>query len=105
MQDTFENTVDKVPLLGDIPVLGQLFKSRSRSQVKTDLFVFLRPVVVRDKQGLDTLSDPRYEYARGRLGGDAERSGMPLEAPTSSQLWLRPESILSDQPAPGTTAK
>jgi general secretion pathway protein D len=105
MQDTFENTVDKVPLLGDIPVLGQLFKSRSRSQVKTDLFVFLRPVVVRDKQGLDTLSDPRYEYARGRLGGDAERSGMPLEAPTASQLWLRPESILSEQPAPGTTAK
>lgn len=105
MQDTFENTVDKVPLLGDIPVIGQLFKSKSRSQVKTDLFVFLRPVVVRDKQGLDALSDPRYEYARGRLGGDAERSGMPLEAPAASQLWLRPDSKLNQPPASGISSK
>jgi general secretion pathway protein D len=101
MQDTFENSLDKVPLLGDIPVVGHLFRSKTRSQVKTDLFVFLRPVVVRDRQGLDALSGARYDYARGRFGGDVDRSGMKLEAPAGSQLWLQPDESRREQAAGG----
>ncbi len=103
MQDSFENGVDKVPFLGDIPVLGQLFKSKTRSQVKTNLFVFIRPVVVRNKQGLDALSEPRYEYVRGHLGGDIERAGMALEPPAAAQLW--PAAQPGQAPASGQTAK
>lgn len=103
MQDSFENGVDKVPFLGDIPVLGQLFKSKTRSQVKTNLFVFIRPVVVRNKQGLDALSEPRYEYVRGHLGGDIERAGMALEPPAAAQLW--PAAQPGQAPVSGQTAK
>jgi len=103
MQDSFENGVNKVPLLGDIPILGQLFKSKTRSQVKTNLFVFIRPVVVRDKQGLDALSEPRYQYARGHLGSDVERAGMALESPPAAQLW--PAAQPEQAPAPAQTAK
>ncbi|MFX8844722.1 type II secretion system protein GspD, partial [Acinetobacter baumannii] len=45
LKDEFSNGDSQVPLLGDIPVLGNLFKSRSRSRNKTNLMVFLRPVV------------------------------------------------------------
>ncbi|MBV8501642.1 MAG: type IV pilus secretin PilQ [Paucibacter sp.] len=44
-----EETVDKVPLLGDIPVLGNLFKNTSRTAIKTELLIFLTPKVVSDK--------------------------------------------------------
>jgi general secretion pathway protein D len=57
--------IEKVPLLGDIPVLGNLFRSRSRNRTKTNLMVFLRPTVIRtDAQSIAVASD-RYDYIRG----------------------------------------
>jgi hypothetical protein len=47
-EDKFEGNSAKVPLLGDIPVLGNLFRSETRKRAKTNLMVFLRPVVLRD---------------------------------------------------------
>ena len=49
-----------VPLLGDIPILGALFKSESRNRKKTNLMVFLRPVVLRDENSTQVLSQQRY---------------------------------------------
>jgi general secretion pathway protein D len=48
MQDTYRNTDRQTPFAGDIPVLGNLFKSRNRESLKTELVIFLRPVVVRN---------------------------------------------------------
>ena len=64
LQDTYSGNQDKVPVLGNIPVLGNLFKAERRTRSKTNLMVFLRPVVIRDGASSDTLSLDRYESMR-----------------------------------------
>ena len=64
LQDEYAGSVEKVPGLGDVPLFGNLFKSESRSRKKTNLMVFLRPVVVRDAATSDTLSIGRYDLMR-----------------------------------------
>lgn len=64
LQDEYSGTQDKVPGLGDIPLFGNLFKSESRSRKKTNLMVFLRPVVMRDAASSDALSVDRYDLMR-----------------------------------------
>jgi general secretion pathway protein D len=53
-----------VPGLGDIPLFGNLFKAETRSRKKTNLMLFLRPVVVRDGSAAEALSMGRYEQMR-----------------------------------------
>lgn len=64
IQDNSNSGEEKVRGLGDIPVLGNLFKYRSRTRDKTNLMVFLRPVVVRSKEQNNSISMDRYEYMR-----------------------------------------
>ncbi|MBI5625620.1 MAG: type II secretion system secretin GspD [Nitrosomonadales bacterium] len=64
--------VVKVPGLGDIPILGNLFKYQKRSHVKTNLMVFLRPTVIRNNEQSASLSSDRYDYIR-----NAEITGQP----------------------------
>ena len=64
LQDEYAGNSDRVPGLADIPFLGALFKSDSRSRKKTNLMVFLRPVVVRDAASSDALSAARYGQIR-----------------------------------------
>ena len=64
IQDNSNTGEEKVRGLGDIPVLGNLFKYRSRTRDKTNLMVFLRPVVVRSKEQNNSISMDRYEYMR-----------------------------------------
>ena len=64
LQDEYAGNEQKVPGLGDVPVLGRLFKSETRSRKKTNLMVFLRPVVVRDALQGDELTLDRYELMR-----------------------------------------
>ena len=71
LQDQYSGNQDKIPYAGDVPILGNLFKSETRSRKKTNLMVFLRPVVVRDAQQSDALSLDRYEMMRG-LQKDAQ---------------------------------
>jgi general secretion pathway protein D len=61
VQDDVRNTVEKVPVLGDIPFLGQLFRYETRRQQKTNLMVFLRPFVVRDDSAMRSVTLDRYE--------------------------------------------
>ncbi|MCS6810954.1 MAG: type II secretion system secretin GspD [Tepidimonas sp.] len=65
LQDEYGGNQDKVPGLGDVPVLGHLFRSEKRSRKKTNLMVFLRPVVVRDARASDALALDRYQWMRG----------------------------------------
>ncbi|WP_236748854.1 type II secretion system secretin GspD [Acidovorax carolinensis] len=64
LEDSYQQAEDKVPLMGDIPVLGNLFRSENRSRRKTNLMVFLRPVVVRDAAASDALMLDRYDAIR-----------------------------------------
>ncbi|HYD76813.1 MAG TPA: type II secretion system secretin GspD [Ramlibacter sp.] len=64
LQDEYAGNQEKVPGLGDVPVVGNLFRSETRSRRKTNLMVFLRPVVVRDAAQSDELSLDRYDLMR-----------------------------------------
>ncbi|EHL22078.1 general secretion pathway protein D [Acidovorax sp. NO-1] len=64
LEDSYSQSQDKVPVMGDIPVLGNLFKSENRSRNKTNLMVFLRPIVVRDNATSEALMIDRYEAIR-----------------------------------------
>ena len=77
LQDEYSGNAEKVPGLGDVPLFGNLFKSESRSRKKTNLMVFLRPVVVRDAQATEQLSADRY---------DLMSSGLRAAQPVPSQL-------------------
>ncbi|WP_420820481.1 type II secretion system secretin GspD [Rhodoferax lacus] len=65
LQDTYSGNNDRVPGLADIPFFGALFRSEARSRSKTNLMVFLRPVVIRDGYASDVLSNSRYDQMRG----------------------------------------
>jgi len=65
IEDRYTDNRSKVPLLGDIPYLGALFRSESRTKTRTNLMVFLRPVVMRDADTANRLSLDRYEQIRG----------------------------------------
>ncbi|MGL5839967.1 MAG: type II secretion system secretin GspD [Sphingorhabdus sp.] len=64
LNDDERRTLEKVPLLSDIPIIGELFKSRSRSRSKTNLMVFIRPTVLRNRTDGDALTARRYGYVR-----------------------------------------
>ena len=64
LQDEYSGSQEKVPGLGDIPLFGNLFKAETRSRRKTNLMVFLRPVVVRDAVATESLSMDRYDLIR-----------------------------------------
>jgi len=62
IQDSVNDGVEKVPLVGDIPLIGSFFQYKKRSHSKTNLMVFLRPTVLRDAEHAGTLSGERYDY-------------------------------------------
>jgi general secretion pathway protein D len=64
LDDNERRTIEKIPLLGDIPVLGELFKSRSKSRQKTNLMVFIRPTILRSAADARALAERRYGYVR-----------------------------------------
>ncbi len=75
LQDQYSGSVQKVPYLGDIPGIGALFRSDTRSRKKTNLMVFLRPVVMRDAAATQQVSMDRYELMRGaQIAAQPEQS-------------------------------
>ena len=88
IQDDVTQTDSKVPLLGDIPLLGRLFRSSKDSHIKRNLMVFLRPTVVRDAAGLAALSGKKYGDIRtlGDARGDYRPGILPHD---SAQLFER----------------
>ncbi|MFZ5619536.1 MAG: type II secretion system secretin GspD [Pseudomonadota bacterium] len=66
LDDTLSENVQKVPLLGDLPVLGNLFKSRKSTKTKRNLMVFLQPSILRDAAYYTETSAAKYNYIRGR---------------------------------------
>ena len=93
LQDDYGNSQERVPGLGDVPVFGNLFRAESRSRKKTNLMVFLRPVVVRDGNATEGLSLGRYEQMRGAQmeAQPAASTGLPnVGAPVLPEVTRKP---------------
>ena len=72
VQDNVTSTSEKVPVLGDLPVLGHLFRYETRRQQKTNLMVFLRPFIVREEGDARTLAVDRYDNMRRLQDGSVQ---------------------------------
>ena len=66
IEDTLTDNVEQVPGLGDIPVVGNLFKYQNRTRGKKNLMVFLRPTVIRTAEQGNSVTVNRYDYIRGQ---------------------------------------
>ncbi|WP_374488206.1 type II secretion system secretin GspD [Zoogloea sp.] len=66
VEDSYSGSNEKVPILGDLPWIGWMFRYGSRERAKTNLVVFLRPVVLRDAASYQGLSADRYNYIIGQ---------------------------------------
>lgn len=64
LQDEMSNSQDKVPGLGDAPIVGSLFRTENRARKKTNLMVFLRPVIIREGDATTALSQQKYDEMR-----------------------------------------
>jgi general secretion pathway protein D len=122
IEDSYGDGVQKVPLLGDIPYLGALFRYENKNRKKTNLLVFLRPYIMRTAQATDRLTQDRYEYIRGQQQGfvspnmfvrdkdtpvlpPADAPGAPFvdpryNGPVQSPLPLDPTLPAAPSPAP-----
>ncbi len=81
LEDEVADTTNSVPLLGDIPVLGSLFRYEGRNHKKTNLMVFLRPHIVRNAQDGASVTLDRYSYMRALQAGRPARD-----------TWLMPDA-------------
>lgn len=85
IEDSYGDGVQKVPLLGDIPFIGGLFRYENKNRSKTNLLVFLRPYVMRTAGAADRLTADRYEYMRAQQQGYVSPNIM-LHEPNTPQL-------------------
>jgi general secretion pathway protein D len=89
IDEDVQESESKVPLLGDIPVIGHLFKTTSTSKRKRNLMVFLRPKIVRDGVTMNEISHRKYNYIRAeQLKRQSEGvSLMPFEETPALPEW------------------
>ena len=100
LSDEERRTIEKIPLLGDIPVLGNLFRSRARTRNKTNLMIFIRPTIIRTAAEARALAERRYGYLRAQEGDQR-----PGEEPTIDQLvrdYMGAVAPLPSAPAAGS---
>src|SRR5437667_1008867 len=88
IQNTLNITTQQIPLLGDIPFLGALFRFKSEERKRTNLMIFLRPVIIRSADDSYRVTQDRYEYLRGYTRG---------EGPEREDIYDRLEPV---QPVP-----
>jgi len=94
--DLLENE-QKVPLFGDIPILGALFRSKSVQKVKTNLMVFLKPVILRDERRAITLTNSKYKFMR-ELQMEQHKDGVPLMSDETTPMLPDMDSFLELPP-------
>lgn len=103
ISDDVNSTVQAVPVLGSIPGIGWLFRYTTRQRDKTNLMVFLRPLVIRDSSAAARVTGERYDYIRDvQIGQQLPPSALLPNMPTPQ---LPPLPPLPGDPAPaGSTA-
>lgn len=66
IDDDIQESTQKVPLLGDIPLVGNLFKSQATTKSKRNLMVFIRPTIVRDEASISSITGKKYNFMRAQ---------------------------------------
>ena len=79
IKDDVQDGQQKVPILGDIPFLGRLFRSDSVSVTKTNLLIFIRPTIIRDDAQLEGATAEKYRYIQAQQALRRERGLMFLD--------------------------
>ncbi|OYY69724.1 type II secretion system secretin GspD [Sphingomonas sp. 28-63-12] len=100
LSDDERRTIEKIPLLGDIPGLGQLFRSKAKQRTKTNLTIFIRPTILRNAEDSRKIAEQRYGYLRLQQGLQD-----PTREPTIDQLvrdYMGAEPPLPPSPAAGS---
>lgn len=80
--DDRQDTRQQVPILGDIPIVGELFKSRREVRQKRTLFIFLKPTILRDPADAAAAAKDRYARLRSEEIANTRRSSLLLAPPT-----------------------
>ena len=99
LSDEERRTIEKIPLLGDIPILGNLFKSKARQRTKTNLMIFIRPTILRTANDSARLTEQRYGYLRLQQGLQS-----PNEEPSIDELvrdYMGAAAPIPSAPIPG----
>lgn len=78
IDDNVQEATQAVPILSKIPLIGGLFKYRQQQKVKTNLMVFLRPIIVRDVSDSEGFTADRYDYMRNQELGSRPTSSLVL---------------------------
>ncbi|MBI3545461.1 MAG: type II secretion system secretin GspD [Gammaproteobacteria bacterium] len=104
IEDNTQETTQAVPLLGRIPVLGWLFKYRDQKKTKTNLMVFLRPVIVRAPEDTYHFTNNRYEHMRATEKAATKEESPQLKNFKPSVIEPKPPRLSSDdEVSPDTT--
>ena len=90
LSDEYSSNNEKIPLLGDVPVFGNLFRNEVRSRRKTNLMVFLRPVVIRDALSGDAITADRYDALRALQQNVQPRQDNPMLRGVTESAILPP---------------
>jgi general secretion pathway protein D len=111
LKDDYGTGEDRVPGLASIPILGNLFRSENRTRTKSNLLVFLRPVVMRTQAQADSLTIDRYESIRAQMQGNQPAPSMVLpikDSPVLPELKRgatpQPNQAIGQQPGEGAPA-
>jgi general secretion pathway protein D len=82
IEDKYTDSEEKVPLLGDLPLLGQLFRFTTTEKTKQNLMVFIHPVILKDKETADAYTQRKYSYVQASQmeGNFLERGLLNLKA-------------------------
>ncbi|MDZ5455401.1 type II secretion system secretin GspD [Azohydromonas lata] len=91
MRDEYADSEDRVPGLADLPVVGALFKSRNRQRVKSNLLVFLRPVVLRTPTDAQALTLDRYDAIRAMQQGSQPQPSSVTPVNDAPVLPVQPQ--------------
>jgi len=95
IDDTLRDQVSKVPVLGDIPLLGWLFRSHSTTKEKQNLMVFMRPSIMRSAHDATYQTNRKYNYLRAQQI-DASENGFGLMREKSSPLLPELKEVKKD---------
>ena len=89
IDDSLIESRSKVPLLGDIPIIGALFRYDSVSKIKRNLMVFIKPVIIRDDATISQITGEKYSYLRAKQLAEKEESTSLLPEDASPVLPKR----------------
>ncbi len=84
IDDQLQESEQRVPILGSIPLLGALFRARNTNKVKTNLMVFIRPKILRDGTQTAFETNQKYNYLRDIQINDSDAAGRPILPPLDS---------------------